>query len=60
MGTQKVLSFWKSTGAVIFIVVLLIVVAQYGSKKAALAVAGLIFLSTLIFNIEKLKGVFSA
>lgn len=44
--------------AVILLVVILILLAQYGSKKIALSIAALIFLSTLIFNIEKLKEVF--
>lgn len=51
---------WGNIGAVVLLIVVLIVFAQYGSKKIAFALSGLIVLSALMFNIESLKGVFKS
>lgn len=56
--TDEQKHFWQATGSVLFLVVGLILLAQYGSKKAALSIMGLIFMGSLLFNIDKIKGVF--
>lgn len=48
-----------SISSIIFVGIVLILTAQYVDKKIAFALAGLIFLTSLILNIEKLKGVFT-
>lgn len=47
-----------SISSIIFLGAVLVLLAQYGSKKIALSFAGLIFLTSLLMNIENLKGVF--
>ena len=49
----------KTIAQVIFLTIVLILVAQYYDKKIALSLAGLIFLTSVLMNIEKLKGVFA-
>jgi hypothetical protein len=58
-ATEKAVEFdIKSVASMIFLGIVIIFVAQYYDKKIAFALAGLIFLTSLLMNIEKLKGVF--
>ena len=44
---------------ILFVSIGLIFFAQYGNQKWALAIAGLILVSSLVMNIDKVKGVFA-
>lgn len=58
-ATEKGVEFdIKSVASMIFLGIIIIMVAQYYDKKIAFTLAGLIFLTSLLMNIEKLKGVF--
>lgn len=50
---------YKGIGSIIFVAIVLILFAQYGSKKIAFSIAGLVLITSLLMNIEKVKEVFS-
>lgn len=48
----------KQVFYLLFVSIGLIFLAQYGNKKLAFSIAGVILLSSLVMNINSIKGVF--